>query len=187
MDPQAVSTIEPDPRPSWEERIRAVQREFPVTGERWWGEHLRDVELVGRVLGDLIRVGHTPKRRGQRPSLDAEEGEVRLRQLTGDDYSTLSFAEAFRLLRDGRRPPPSLTRMHRGTGLARPKLHRLLAGLNLPTAPEMEAVAAYFGKPPIYFAEYRRLLILAAVDDHLRRAPDASMAVVRQLGALPPR
>lgn len=132
---------------------------------------------MGRAIRETIRVDGTPTRRGARPLLDADDGMARFRQLFGEDYTTLDFAEAFRILAGAR----SLTALARRTGLSRSQVHRLLAG-SAPTGREMEMVAQAFGKLPVYFVEYRIGLVCAAMAEHLARAPETSVGLVRQLG-----
>lgn len=163
---------------SWDERLAEVQRLYPTTADATWLDALADVEIMGAILRDALRVGHSPKRRGSRPALDTEDGEARLRQLFGDDYTALPFAEALKALAGHR----SVTFLSVKTGLSRSHVQRLLAG-RTPTGAEMETVARAFSKPTVYFVEYRNGLLLWAVLRHLTRAPEASVGLVRRLGA----
>lgn len=163
---------------SWDERLAEVQRLYPTTADGTWLEALGDVEIMGAILRDTLRVGHTPKRRGSRPALEAEDGEARLRQLFGEDYTVLPFASALKALAGNR----SVSVLSTKTGLSRSHVQRLLAG-RTPTGLEMETVARAFSKPAVYFVEYRHGLLLAAVLRHLSRAPEASVGLVRRLPA----
>ncbi len=167
------------PSASWDERLREVQRLYPSAADPTWLDALGDFELMGAVLRDALRVGHTPKRRGSRPLLNAEDGEVRLRQLFGDDYTTLPFAEAFRVLVESR--GLSVRQVARKTGLSRSHAHRLMLGQVAPTGRDMEMAASGLSKPAVYFLEYRVGLLLAAVAQHLTEAPETSVGLVRQL------
>ncbi len=165
------------PVASWDERLDEVQRLYPTTADDSWFDALGDVETMGAILRDALRVGHTPKRRGSRPALDVDDGEERLRQLFGEDYTTLPFDQAFKALAGNR----SVSVLSAKTGLSRSHIQRLMAG-RAPKGSEMETVARAFNKPPVYFVEYRNGLLLAAVLAHLSSAPEASVGLVRRLG-----
>lgn len=164
------------PAPSWDERLDTLHRRFPSTADPYWTEALQDYSIMGRLIRDTLRVGHTPKRRGSRPMLEIDEGMARLAQLFGDDYTTVPFNQALVHLAAGR----SLTQVARRTGLSRSKVDRLMRGA-APSGREMAMVAAGFHKPSTYFMEYRVGLVCAAVAERLMAAPDASVGLVRAL------
>ncbi len=164
---------------SWDERISAVEQQYPSTVTSW-AEPLQDVSVMGRLIGGALRVDSTPAgTRGQTPALDYQTGMARLRQLWGDDYSSLPFPEAFQVLAGGR----SVAELERVTGISRSRITRITAGLATPSGKEMEMAAAAFGKPAIYWTEYRNGLVLMAVAAYLAKAPEISVGLVRQLSS----
>jgi transcriptional regulator with XRE-family HTH domain len=164
-------------RVPWDERLARVHRQWPSTAERDWDEALRDYELLGGVIRDMLKIEAAPVRRGQRPGLELAAGEARLRQLAGDDWTTLPFTDAFRLL-GGTRTKQDLADH---CGLTRHAVSRLLSGSSEPTGTEMEAIAAAFGKPATYFPEYRVALVCAFLVDYFATAPEASVALAHRL------
>lgn len=179
-----MSVSEPELR-SWEDRLEAVKAQFPSAADRYWADAVKDYDLMGGVLREVLRVGHTPKRRGQRPLLDQGEGMARLRQLWGDDYSTLAFPAAFAALAGSRSRSAlvALIRARTGVEMSRTQVHRMLSGAIAPSGRDMEIIAAAFAKPATYFHEYRLALVLAAVVAYLDEAPEATASLVARLGA----
>lgn len=166
-------------RIDWDKTLERAHRQYPTSAEADWAPSgaLRDYEMLGRLVGELLRVESTPQnRRGQRPVL-TDDDKVRLRQLLGDDYTTLDFPEAFSSLAG----TLSRTQVAERTGVPRTHAHRLLTGAAAPSADDMEAIAAAFGKAPTFFAEYRKGLIMSVIERHLQASPEASVGFVKQL------
>lgn len=164
-------------RIDWDKTLERAHRQYPSSGDVDWTGALRDYEMLGRLVGELLRVESTPQaRRGQRPVLTSDD-KVRLRQLLGDDYTTLGFANAFASLAGNL----SRTQLATKTGLARTQVHRLLSDTAVASADDMEAIAAAFGKAPTFFAEYRKGLIMSVIERHLEASPEASVGFVKQL------
>lgn len=163
---------------TWEQTARRVREQYPTVDTLDWAEALKDYDLLGRIMRDVLRVGHTPVRRGHRPPPDFDEGMARLRQLRGEDYTVLEFDDSFRVLAGDR----SRVALARRTGLSKTQLHRLITGEVAPTGDEMAAVAAAFGKSPFYFKEYRTAIVCALVARELERSPETSIGMIRNLG-----
>lgn len=172
------------PKTGWEAQRAAVYARYPSAAEEDWTAALADYDLMGRLIRDVLRVGHTPKQRGSRPELERDEALSRLNQLRGDDYTMLPFPEAFRALArwDPDTPTRSLTNIARRVDIPRSRTHRLLTGESKPSHADLEQIAAAFGRRPTYFAEYRIALVVAAIEAHLEAAPEATVGIVRQLG-----
>lgn len=166
-----------DPKPGWAQRAHLVRRRFPSLERLNTAAALReDWDMFATVMRDILKVGQEPPgRSGPRP-LDYEQGEYELRQMLGADFTILAFPEAFRILAGDR----SRSHLARKTGLERTKVHRLLAGQE-PTADEIEAVAAAFGKHPSYFAEWRVAFVAAVVAERLQGAPESSIGLYRRI------
>ncbi len=161
----------------WDQRLAEVAHTYPSCRDSWVPA-LRDYELMGRMIRDLLRVSSSPGRRGQRPLPEVDAGMDELRRMWGDDYSTLPFPEAFSALTADR----SLTPLVRKTGISRTKLQDLRRGKARPSGDDMEKIAAALKKTPAYFLEYRVGAVCAAIADHLRSAPEASIGAARSIG-----
>ena len=167
-----------DKRVPWEERLSLVEEQFPSIRNPDWNIILRDSEVFGRILKDILKVDQIePGRAGPRPNIDYERGMQSWREITGQDYSELPFNEAFRLLSRGQ----SLTQIARKTGISRSKVHRLLQGDERPVIAEMRTVAESYGKKPAYFVEYRTEFIVAAIAARLNQEHETSVAIYRKL------
>ncbi len=164
---------------SWEKRVKLIESQFPnVLTLDWRKAFDKDIELFAWIMQDILKADGAPVgRSGPRPAVDYRTGAVRLRQLMGQDYSVEPFKEAFRILTGG----ASLTAVARKTQLVRANVYLLLKGAREPSAYEMEAVAKAYSKPPGYFVEYRRGLLLAAIADKLDRYPDATVKYWREM------
>lgn len=165
--------------PSTEERRMALLRQrFPSTASlRWQAAFDHDIELLGRMLRDILKLDRaTPGRHGPRPGLDRVRDMPALDRLRGLDptrhpYSLLPFRDAFALLIEGR----SIRSAANKLGMAPSRIYRLKEGLGAPPSmQEMEDIAARFGHHPSFFAEYRAWAIQEAVReamaDQLERA-----------------
>jgi hypothetical protein len=142
---------------------------------------LSEAEVLGKVIGDIVREGIGREGGDRRRNLD-ETAEPLLRQLTGDDYATVPFPMAFKGLartREGR--PLSRTALARKTTLSKTQVHRLLTGAITPSTTDMELVAATFGKHPAFFIEYRNWLIISYISQHLQCSPETSWLWVNKL------
>lgn len=172
-------------RPTWEDRLAAVKGAYPSTADRYWVEAVQDYALMGGLIHELLRVGHTPKRRGSRPGLEQDaETMARLRELWGDDYSTLPFAETFTMLKGTRSRSQLVTLIRAKTGVyvSRTQIHRFLTGQAAPGGRDMEVIARAFNKKPTYFHEYRLGLVIASVVALLDASPEQTASLVQQLG-----
>jgi transcriptional regulator with XRE-family HTH domain len=172
----------------WEQRLEAARERWPSCRPDFdWKSALQDDDLLGRILRDVLRVGYeAPTRRGQRSPLEPEVGMPRLKELRAQHdlasrpFTVKPFVAAFRELIAGRY---SRTQLARKTGISRTQIQRLLTGELEPTPPEMELVAAAFGKEPTYFLEFRVALASEYVARRLMTDPELSMRVVRHLQA----
>lgn len=174
-------------RPSWEERLRHVQRQYPSTERGTWASALEDYALMGNLVRMLIQVGaETPTTigvPGPRPMPAIKEGMDQLRALMGMHYTCMPFNVALRFLVLDRQW--TLSTLAERSGVSRSQLHRLMAGAVKPSGGEIEAVARALGKPPEWFAEYRVAAVCALFSDWLTAAPDASAAILRQIRMAP--
>lgn len=164
---------------AWSERLKMIYEHFPSTcAKGTWNKALSDVDTLGELIRDILRLQQAePGKSGPRPAPDPRKGIRTLRQITGQDYSVLSFREAFEVLANGY----SLTHLARKTKLSRSQVYRLLRGECAPTPAEMKQIAEGFGKPPAYFTEFRTAFIVATLTSHLDAVPEATVGLYRKL------
>lgn len=162
----------------WSKRAKVIKEVFPSTGKlNWKAAFDRDIDLLGRVLRDILKVDQTEQGRpGPRPSLDYEVGTRRLRQILGEDYSMLPFYESLKLLAGDR----SIRHLATKCGVSHSHVQRLLAGDRDPDIQTLEKIAKAFGKHPSFFLEYRLLYIARTILDKLSDAPEATINIYRK-------
>lgn len=164
---------------TWADRKKLIEQEFPSTKSLDWKRAFdADIDLFGRIIRDILKIGdNQPGRPGPRPQLDEETAAQRFRELMGDDYTVLPFADAFRALAGDR----SIRHVATKTGLDRNAVDRLMKGTIQPDAYQMEKVAAGFGRDPSYFLEYRMLFISAALLDKMASSPESTVGLYRKI------
>lgn len=168
----------------WPARLQRAHAAYPSAAQPIGGDATARIvngeEVLARILRDVLAVDNVTVRRGQRPDPDVDDGRQLLLELRGLDYTVDPFHIALRALAAGR----SLENLRRRTGLSRATLSRLMntSKPKPPRVDEMEAVAAGFGKRPVYFAEYRSAVLAAIVQQHFTQDPDRSAVVTYQLG-----
>lgn len=140
-------------------------------------------DVMAAVLRDVLLVSQSPVRRGQRSMPDLHEGLDQLRTIRGEDYTTLPFHRALQRLAG----TMTLPELAEATGLSASIVYRLKCGENrhkrrsTPTKEEMETIAAAFAKKPIYFVEYRALVVSALVHNDLLANPEMSAGIINRL------
>ena len=166
----------------WDERIAMIEKQFPSVAKLdWYKLFDQDPEVLGHIINDILKVDQAqPGRPGKRPAIDVGMAEIRLRQMNNEDYSTLPFNEAFRILA-GKRSVRSLVAK---TGLGRNHVHGLLTGKFGPTAEVMEAIAGAFKKDPSYFYEYRLAYILAVLSYKLENARESTVPMFLKMRSM---
>lgn len=165
-------------RVPWKERVELIETQFPSAVSPDWNIILRDDDIFGRILKDILKVDQMePGRAGPRPNLDYERGMQTWNEMTGQDYSEFPFPRAFAAL-VGRQ---SRTTIARKTTLSRSKVTRLLTAVENPTPEELRAIAEAYGKKPAYFAEYRAEFIMAAIAARLAQESEMTVALYTKL------
>lgn len=162
-----------------ERRVALIREEFPsVNTLNWKAAFDRDLELFARIMRDIFKLDQPePRRSGPRPEPDFDRALVSLRQLMGQDYTTLPFFEAFNILADKR----SLTQLGRKCGMDRMRVQRLRRDERAPMLWEMAQIADAFGKHPSFFTEYRSAMICGAIIDRLEASPETGVHIYRRL------
>jgi len=132
---------------------------------RQWAQALSDNP---DALADLLR------------ALVAATGDVAhtaegLHALVSPRVSFAPFPEALRQLNG-----PSLRELHRRcTTLSWPQLGRLARGERKPLLADLVEIADASGVPVTYFADYRRLVVVRAVEGLMAASPRADLALYR--------
>lgn len=163
---------------SWEERSNLIQEEFPSTVHLDWAKAFEDIDLLGRILRDILKIDQSkPGRSGPRPALDRRMAENRLRQFLGADHTYLDFKDAFRVLADGK----SHRHLAAKIGLDRNLIQKLMAGTKYPDVRTMEIVADAFDKDPSYFLEYRVAYVLGALAKQMQKAPEITVDLYKRI------
>lgn len=164
---------------SWDERLRAIKKQFPSVERLNWDKALaNDVELFGNIIRDVLRHDQAePGRDGPKPEIGYRQGVRRIQQFMGEDFSLLPFPEAFRNLTAGM----SLTPLARKTSMSRMNCSRLLRGEKEPHVDEMILIAKAFKKDPSYFVEYRAAYIMSYIAQHCEQAPEVSVNLYKRL------
>jgi DNA-binding phage protein len=169
-------------RVPWKDRVQLIEEQFPAVIEPDWNVILRDEDIFGRILKDILKVDQMePGRAGPRPNLDYERGIKTWKQITGQDYSDEPFLPTFRHLIRGQ----SRRTIARKTKLSRSKVDRLLLGHEPPKIDELRVIARAYGKQPSFFAEYRAEYILAAIATRLDQEAELTVVWYRKLVATP--
>lgn len=185
VDLSAFAELGPADPTTEEHRMVLLRQRFPSAASlRWKVAFDNDIELLGRILRDILKLERaTPGRHGPRPGLDRVRDMPALDRLRGLDptrhpYSLLPFRDAFSLLIEGR----SIRSAANKLGLTPSRIYRLKEGLGAPpTMQEMEDIASRMGHHPSFFTEYRAWAIREAVEEALGRQPDVSIAVYERL------
>jgi hypothetical protein len=165
----------------WDERVDLIRKEFPSTVNLDW-ERLfaADSAIMGRLVNDILKVDLADRGRpGKRPSIEERAASDRLRQLQGDDYSTLPFAESFRVLADHHHY--STRGLANRLDISHTAVNRLMRGLDSPSIRVIERTAIVFKKDPSYFAEYRLLYVFGVLYRKMELNPEATVGFYRKL------
>lgn len=162
----------------WDERVKLIEEHFPGVRDADWNIILKDPEVLGRLLKDILKLDQVePGRAGPRPNLDYERGMQTWREITGQDYSELPFVDAVRILTRGQ---PVRT-VARKANVTKTRMDRLLRGIDRPSIDDLRAIAGAYGKKAAYFAEYRAEYILAAITARLELEPEMTTAIYTKL------
>lgn len=161
---------------SWKERRALIEDAFPMLDQVDWQSLFReDTGLLGRIVNDIIRVDASSSvekpRRGKRPNVGQEQAGVSLAQFQGMDYSMLPFMEAVNVLRGSL----SVRGLASKVKLNKSRVQRLLEGNLEPSMTDMQAIAQAFGRDPGYFLEWRKNMLLGALDQMMSRYPESSV------------
>lgn len=162
----------------WDERIKLIDHQFPGITDVDWNIVLKDPDILGRLLKDILKVDQIePGRAGPRPNLDYERGMQTWREITGQDYCELPFTQALRVLSKGQ----AVRVVARKANVTKTRMDRLMRGVDRPTADDMRSIAAAYGKKAAFFAEYRAEYIMASIATRLAQEPEMTIAIYTKL------
>lgn len=164
---------------TWDERLELIKRQFPSVAKLDWGKVFdQDPTIAGRIINDILKVDAAPPGRpGKRPAVNEKDAQDRLRQMMGEDYSSLPFDEVFRILKG----PRSIRQLAHRTHINRNRIFDLLRGEERPTAADMEVIAPIFGKKPQFFYEYRMAYIFGVLFYRIDSMRDISVPLYQKI------
>jgi transcriptional regulator with XRE-family HTH domain len=162
----------------WSEEARNVRENTGSLPEINWARSLRDMEVFGRMMQDILKVDLSPVGKpGPRASVSERDGAQRLQELWYGSYSLLPFPDALEELTGGH----SYRRVAEKAGVNRNVVDRMRRGVLRPDAYTLAAIARAYGKAPNYFAEYRHMVVVALMLERMLRVPETSVTAYRRL------
>jgi hypothetical protein len=163
---------------AWAGRCANAAAAYPSVERPEFTRHLdAHPEIMGAIFRDILRFDNDRDPAGRRSTPELSHGIETLRELMGDRYSMDPFGFSLQRLAAGR----SSAMLAARTGLSRSTIQRLRTGAMGPTKGHIEAVAAAFGKDPLWFVEYRAMLLAEMVAAEALRNPERSAAMVGKL------
>lgn len=163
---------------AWAGRCAEAATTYPSVERPEFDRHLEaHPEIMGAIFRDILRFDNDRDPAGRRATPEVSHGIETLRELMGDRYSMDPFGFSLERLAAGRSSAMLASR----TGLSRSTIQRLRTGVMWPTKAHIEAVAAAFGKDPVWFVEYRAMLLAEMVSAEAMRNPERSAAMVGKL------
>jgi hypothetical protein len=110
-----------------------------------------------RIFADIIKSEYAVKGRvGQRPM--PREEEVNVRQFLADDYTDLPISDALpKLMKVSKRA------FAMKVGMSWTNFRRVLSGEVVPDPSQLRRIAKAANVSPLYFLEYRRMMLLTAM------------------------
>lgn len=164
---------------SWSERSRYIAEKYPSTVSLDWHQVFKqDPHILGKIISDIFKLeSSSGGRPGKRPAVDRHDAEQHLRRYDDDDYTILSFKEAFTIMKGTK----SFRGLANKCGLSLNMTQRLLSGSMQPTIEVMEKIAKAFKKHPSYFIEYRISYILGMLSERMLDIPEASIVPYKKL------
>jgi transcriptional regulator with XRE-family HTH domain len=158
----------------WDERVKLIEQQFPGIRDADWNVVLKDPDILGRLLKDILKVDQIePGRAGPRPNLDYERGMQAWLEMTGQDYCELPFVRALRILTKGQ----AVRVVARKANVTKTRMDRLMRGVDRPSADDLRSIAEAYGKKPAFFAEYRAEYVTAAIVGRLSVEPEMTTAI----------
>lgn len=167
----------------WKDRYALIREYFPVAVRFDWRKAFQDYDdpLYGRIIRDILEHDQKALNKERQP-FDPDQAKARLRQLSGDDYTSLPFVEAFGVLAGKRSIRHIQTKFENcGLDVSRGTVWKLKNGLKEPDLYTLEKIAEAFNKHPSYFVEYRIYYILGALGDQMDMAPELTVDLYRRL------
>lgn len=146
----------------------------PATRRAWVAVFNERPDAMHNLLADYIKqVYAVPGRIGQRPM--PEEQKVDFNALLYGEDNELPIGEVLKkIVGDSQRVFAAKIHMSRGT------YERLLAGRYDPDVNEIRMIAKALKRPPTFFVEYRKAMVVAAVLGLLEERPGLATTLYRQ-------
>lgn len=146
----------------------------PATKRSWVAVFKAKPDAMHNLLADYIKqVYAVPGRIGQRPM--PEEQRVDFAGLLYAEENELPIGQVLRrIVSDSQRVFAAKVHMSRGT------YERLLAGRYDPDVNEIRLIAKALRRPPTFFVEYRKAMVVAAVLNMLEERPGLATTIYKQ-------
>jgi DNA-binding phage protein len=162
----------------WKQALATALERYPKLEELdWLGELQDDVNITGRIIGDILklqRAEEDPHRRGRRavPNVSREQLWALF-----EAYSTEPFFPTLEKLSEGK----TMGQVAIKVGLSKMTLYRYRRGEAGPGMEILEQVAKAYNKSPFYFLEYRAMFIGQLIEDALINNPQRSISLLKQV------
>lgn len=145
------------------------------TSDDWDALFSLEPDGMLRIFSDIIKSEYAVKGRvGQRPM--PREEEVNVKQFLSGDFTDASIREVLPDLIKRR----GLSRRHFAmrVGMSWTQFRRVLSGEVVPDPSQMRRIAKVVNRSPLYFVEYRRMMILTAMANLFEGNPDLMNSLV---------
>lgn len=151
----------------WDKKLEKLRETYPGINNIDWGKILHEEpEVFHSVVGGVIR----PKS-GKKSKISIVEGNKKIAQLSGTDYSELPFTEALDILCGNL----SVRKLAAKTGFPPATFYLLKTGKQTPSFQDMENIARAFNRHPAFFLEYRIATVLSSIDIFLQECPETAV------------
>lgn len=138
----------------------------PISHETWAAQFSISPDAMHRIFADIIKQEYAPKGRvGQRP-MPMEE-DVNFAQFLREDFTDLPLHQALpKLMRVSQRAFAARC------GMSKTQFRRVLSGELTPDPSQIRRIAQAARVSPLYFIEYRRMMLMVAVADLVEENTD---------------
>lgn len=137
-------------------------------------------DAMQALLADYIKQVHTkPGRIGQRPM--PKESDVDFQTLLYGEVSDKPMLEVLPGLVKGLAPHLRSERtFSQAIHMSKTQYRRMMNGQYEPTVNELRCIAKVVGKPPVYFSEYRKAIVMAALLNLMDERPGIATKLYQQ-------
>lgn len=164
----------------WKKALAVALERYPKLDEEAWLSELQDdVNITGRIIGDILklqRAEEDPHRRGRRAVPNVSRDQL---WSLFEAYSTEPFFTTLEKLAEGK----SMGQIAVKLNLSKMTLYRYRRGEASPSMEILEQVAKAYNKSPFYFVEYRAMFVAQTIEDMLLANPERSISLFKQVSS----